>query len=170
MRNKAKSAALLSCFVAIWSAGASAQNANDPRRKLDPVLNNNAVRINPNPGPVNRVTPNGVRPMTPNATSQIGRLRARPVPAPTSPNARYNTQGRNINPTGDPKIAGGFDKNQKRHNATTQKPVTASPTRTTASTVSRPSWPGPARPAGTSRPTTSSTSSTSSSSATTTKK
>ena len=40
MRNKAKSAALLSCFVAIWSAGASAQNANDPRRKLDPVLNN----------------------------------------------------------------------------------------------------------------------------------
>ena len=152
MRIKAKRIALLACFTAICSAGTSAQSADDPKKKLDPILNNNAVRINPNPGPVNRVTPTGVRPMTTNGPSQTGRLQTRPVPAPTSPNARYNTQGRNINPTGDPKIASGFDKNQKRHNSNAQQPVA----RTTVPTASRPAWPGPTRPAGTTRPTTTS--------------
>lgn len=166
MRTQAKKMALLTCFAVLWSTGANAQSADVPKKKLDPIINNNAVRINPNPGPVNRVTSTGVRPMTPNTTSQTGRLQTRPVPAPTSPNARYNTQGRNINPTGDPTIASGFDKNQKRHNSNTQQPVT----RTTAPTVSRPAWPGPARPAGTSRPTTTSTSYTTSSPASTTRK
>ena len=157
---------LASCMV-IWTASAIAQNANDPKKKLDPVINNNAVRVNPNPGPVNRITPTGVRPMTPNATSQTGGLQTRPVPAPTSPNARLNTQGRNVNPTGDPNIASGFDKNQKRHTATTPQPVA----RTAPPATTRPAWPGPARPAGTVRPTTTPASSaTSSTTSTTTKK
>ena len=150
---------LLACCAAIWPASASAQTSNDPKKKLDPIINNNAVRLNPNPGPVNRVTPAGVRPMTPNATSQTRRLQTRSVPAPTSPNARINTQGRNINPTGDPNIANGFDKNQKRYTARKQTPAT----RTTAPAVTRPAWPGPTRPAATVRPTTAPASSTASS-------
>ena len=167
MRIATMSVFLLAGCTAIWSASASAQNANDPKKKLDPVINNNAVRVNPNPGPVNRITPAGVRPMTPNATSQTGRLQSRSVPSPTSPNARKNTQGRNVNPTGDPNIAQGFDKNQKSYAARTQRPVT----RPAAPAVTRPAWPGPSRPAATARPTTTPASSaTSSTTSTSTKK
>ena len=167
MRMTTMSIVLVAGCTALWSASASAQNSSDPKKKLDPVINNNTVRINPNPGSVNRITPSGVRPMTPNATSQTGRLQSRSVPAPTSPNARKNTQGRNVNPTGDPNIAQGFDKNQKSYAARTQRPVT----RTAAPAVTRPAWPGPTRPAATVRPTTTSTSSaTSSNTSTATKK
>ena len=166
MRMTTMSIVLVAGCTALWSASASAQNSSDPKKKLDPVINNNAVRINPNPGPVNRITSSGVRPMTPNATSQTGKLQTRPVPSPTSPNARLNTQGRNVNPTGDPNIARGFDKNQKSYAARTQPPAT----RTTAPAVTRPAWPGPTRPAATVRPSTTTSSTTSSTSSIATKK
>jgi hypothetical protein len=115
-----------------------------PAQRIDNIVNYGAVRTNQNPGPVNRVTPTGTQPMTPNAPSQANRgLRTNPVPAPTNSNARINTQGRNVNPTGDKKIAAGYDANQKRYQANQAKPKPA----TTASVSNTRAWPGPARPA-----------------------
>src|SRR5205823_1437250 len=101
-------------------------------------------RTNQNPGAVNRVTPSGTQPMTPNAPSRTnGGLRTNAVPSPTNPNARTNTQGRNVNPTGDRAIAAGYDRNQQRYQANQSKPKPA----TTPSASTARSWPGPARPA-----------------------
>jgi hypothetical protein len=122
------------------NAAASAQRVNN-------IVNYNAVKVNQSPGPVNRITPSGTQAMTPNAQSQIGRgLRTNPVPSPssTNPNARYNSQGRNVNPTGDKKIAAGFDANQKRYQANAPKPK---PAATTTPAPTARSWPGATRPA-----------------------
>ena len=120
-------------------------NTTAPTQRINNIVNYNAVKTNQNPGPANRITPSGTQAMTPNAQSQYGRgLRTNPVPSPssTNPNARYNTQGRNVNPTGDKRIAAGFDANQKRYQANRPKPATA----TTATSTTR-SWPGSTRPA-----------------------
>jgi hypothetical protein len=118
-------------------------NTSAPAQRINNIVNYNSVKVNQNPGPVNRITPSGTQAMTPNAQSQYGRgLRTNSVPSPTNPNARYNTQGRNVNPTGDKKIAAGFDANQKRYQANQSKPK---PTTTTTASTTR-SWPGPTRP------------------------
>jgi hypothetical protein len=59
--------------------------------------------------------------MTPNAPPRSGGLHTNSVPSPTS-NARYNSQKRNVNPTGDKSVAAGFDANQKRYQANQAKP------------------------------------------------
>lgn len=120
-------------------------NTTAPTQRINNIVNYNAVKTNQNPGPANRITPSGTQAMTPNAQSQYGRgLRTNPVPSPssTNPNARYNTRGRNVNPTGDRRIAAGFDANQKRYQANQPKPATT----TTATSTTR-SWPGSTRPA-----------------------
>lgn len=115
-------------------------NPSAPAQRINNIVNYNAVKTNQNPGAVNRITASGAQPMTPNAQSQNGRgLRTNPVPSPSSanPNARYSG-GRNVNPTGDKRIAAGFDANQKRYQANQPKPTaTLSPTR---------AWPGQTRP------------------------
>jgi hypothetical protein len=158
---------LTAAFAGLWGAAASAEsktksstaapssvttsssttpsaprtNTSTPAQRIDNIVNYGAVKTNPNPGPVNRVTPSGTQAMTPNAPSQSGRgLRTNPVPAPT-PNARINTQGRNVNPTGDKAIAAGYDANQKRYQANQAKPASTPSASTTRA------WPGPARPA-----------------------
>jgi hypothetical protein len=153
---------MLTAALAVhWAAGVSAETASSktttssstnaksnttsntsaPAQRINNIVNYNTVKVNQNPGPVNRITPSGTQAMTPNAQSKYGGgLRTNPVPSPTStnPNARYNSQGRNVNPTGDKKIAAGFDANQKRYQANQSKPAT------TPSTTR--SWPGPTRP------------------------
>jgi len=162
--------ALTAVFATVWAAGASAEsssktnsssppprsttssapppsaprpNPTTPAQRIDNIVNYGAVRTNQNPGAVNRVTPSGTQPMTPNAPSQANRgLRTNAVPAPTNPNARTNIQGRNVNPTGDKAIAAGYDRNQQRYQANQSKPKPATPSGSTAR-----AWPGPARPA-----------------------
>jgi hypothetical protein len=156
---------LLALFVAVWSATALAQNTtnktnnansntaaptntrtntNTPAQRINNIVNYNTVKTNQNPGPTSRITASGTQPMTPNAPSQSGRgLHTNPVPSPSSANqnACYNTQGRNVNPTGDKRVAAGFTANQNRYQTSQSKPTT-----TTAASTTR-SWPGPTRPA-----------------------
>jgi hypothetical protein len=118
---------------------ATTSNTSAPAQRINNIVNYNTVNVKQNPGPVNRIAPTGTQAMTPNAQSKYGGgLRTNPVPSPANPNARYNSQGRNINPTGDKKIAAGFDANQKRYQATQSKPATTTSTNR--------SWPGPTRP------------------------
>jgi hypothetical protein len=160
--------ALTAVFASLWAAGTSAEsnsktnssspapktttssatrtapNPTTPAQRIDNIVNYGAVRTNQNPGAVNRVTPSGTQPMTPNAPSQANRgLRTNAVPAPTNPNARTNTQGRNVNPSGDKAIAAGYDRNQQRYQANQSKPKPAA----TPSAPTARSWPGPTRPA-----------------------
>src|SRR3954447_2382823 len=94
------------------SKTSTSSNTSAPAQRINNIVNYNAVPIRPNPGPVNRISPNGTKPMTPNAPPRSGGLHTNPVPSPTS-NARYNSQKRNVNPTGDKSVAAGFDANQK---------------------------------------------------------
>src|SRR5437763_107138 len=92
------------------SKTSTSSNTSAPAQRINNVVNYNAVPVRSNPGPVNRVTPSGTRPMTPNAPARSGGLHTNPVPSPTSTssNARYNSQKRNVNPTGDKSVAAGF--------------------------------------------------------------
>jgi len=164
---------LSAVFAGMWAAGAAAESSSKtnssspapktttssaptpsaprpaapaaptPAQKINNIVNYGAVKTNQNPGPVNRVTPTGTQPMTPNAAQANRGLHTNAVPAPKNPNARGNTQGRNVNPTGDKAIAAGYDRNQQRYQANQPKPKPV--TTPTASTAR--SWPGPARPA-----------------------
>lgn len=117
----------------------------------------NPVRANtaPKPSPVGQMTRTqgnniGYKPAAPS-------MRTAAPPPPQNPNYRYNTQGRNVNPTGDPRIAKGFD--------SVRRP-TSSPTpvqRSTSTSVS-----APARTTTSSSTSSSSSSSRSSSTSTTT--
>jgi hypothetical protein len=173
---------LTGILASVWAAGASAENSSKanssssapktttssttssaappsaprpstttPAQRIDNIVNYGAVKTGPNPGAVNRITPSGTQPMTPNAQASRG-LRTNPVPSPTNSNARINTQGRNVNPTGDKKIAAGYDRNQQRYqaNQAPPKPAATKPAAkpvTTANASNTRAWPGPTRPA-----------------------
>src|SRR6516225_10949504 len=142
---------LSAVFAGMWAAGAAAESSSKtnssspapktttssaptpsaprpaapaaptPAQKINNIVNYGAVKTNQNPGPVNRVTPTGTQPMTPNAAQANRGLHTNAVPAPKNPNARTNTQGRNVNPTGDKAIAAGYDRNQQRYQANQPK-------------------------------------------------
>ena len=107
---------LATCWI--WIGRAAAEDKSKlqgAKQRIENITNYNTPRVST--APVQRITPTGTQPMVPNAKSQYGPARGvryTAPPAPQNPNYRYNTQGRNINPTGDKNIAKGFDSNQNR--------------------------------------------------------
>ena len=114
----------------------------------NPVSGQSAPKPSPVGQPIQSTAKNpGYKPAAPS-------MRITAVPAPTNPNSRYDASGRNLNPTGDAKVAKSID--------SYRQPVTNRPAAVTrtAPTVSAPSRPTVAAP----RPTTPSYSLSSSSS------
>jgi hypothetical protein len=107
--NKTRMVLLALTFVAT-AAHADDKKMQNAKTRVENITNYNAPRISTTTP--RQITSSGTPVMTPNAQSKYGPnrgLHTGSVPAPQNPNYRYNTQGRNINPTGDRTIAKSID-------------------------------------------------------------
>ena len=80
-----------------------------PAQNLQRVLPADPPRVSTSP--VNRITPSGTAPMTPNTTSRYDSnrgLHINPVPSPVQRNPSWNPQG-------DPQIKAAYEKYQRDH-------------------------------------------------------
>ena len=129
----------------------------------NPVSGQTAAKPNPVGQPIRSTANNpGYKPAAPS-------MRTTAPPAPSNPNSRYDASGRNLNPTGDARVAKGIDNyRQPRTNApapvTRTAPTVSAPSKPTVAT-SRPASPSFTLSSSPSRSSSTSSSSSSSSSA-----